>query len=186
MPKPKTTFVECDPSVYRLLDRLIAEFRPDLDAARAAGARLFLKFGTTGDELRPPLKRRGKRLGGYCRVHSVEDKADGSADVTITLDGDRWGKWPAKRQAALLHHELNHVAPWDKKLDALGRPALKSRPGDWEFDGFHDVMDLYGADSFEHTNLDAVRTHHRQADLFARRPGEPDDDPGPDAETEAA
>lgn len=157
-------FKECDESVRAQLDGLIAQYRRDLIAADASIALLF----AYGDEGKPALKHRGQVVLGSCKINSLQDRIEGKSDATIVLDGDRYPQMSTRRQLALLHHELSHIARWDVDehgTDDLDRPALKSQYADFEFDGFHEVIRLYGDDSIEVANLRSVAEEHRQLGL---------------------
>ena len=159
-----TTYQKCDETVRELLDELLQKHRSDLIDAQATIELLFA-FGTDG---KPALKKSGQVVLGRCKINSLQDRAEGKADATITLDGDRWPKMNDRRRLALLHHELTHIDRWepgDKDRDDLGRPALAARHGDWNFDGFHRILDLYGEDSVEHRNLAIIAESHRQLKL---------------------
>jgi hypothetical protein len=70
-----------------------------------------------------------------------------------------------QRRRALLHHELTHIEAWDRTRDDIGRPALQTRHGDWNFDGFHRIVELYGEQSVEYRNLAMIAEMHRQLNL---------------------
>jgi hypothetical protein len=154
-----TTYQKCDETVRELLDELLEKYRGDLVDAEATIELLFAFGG---------IRKEGMLVLGRCKINSLQDRAEGKCDVTITLDGDRWPHLPDKRRRALLHHELSHIEDWDVEdhgTDDLGRPALKARHGDWSFDGFDRILDLYGDQSIEHANLAMIAEKHRQMTL---------------------
>jgi hypothetical protein len=159
-----TTYQKCDETVRELLGELLEQYRGDLQDAGATIELLFA-FGSDG---KPALKSRGQIVLGRCKINSLQDRAEGKADATIVLDGNRWPHWPEQRRLAVLHHELTHIDTWERgdgDRDDLGRPSLKIRYGDWDFDGFHQMIELYGAFSVESRNLKIIAETHQQLQL---------------------
>lgn len=151
------TYERADGEVRGLLTDLLQKHRPDL---LNAGVSIELLWAYGG------IKKDGQLVLGQCKINSLKDRVEGKADATILLDGDRWNKLPAMRRKALLHHELLHIEAYDgKDKDDAGRPAITSRPGDWNFDGFHEVVDLYGDFSVEVANLSMIAQVHSQLRL---------------------
>lgn len=167
-----TTYIEADRDAQKLLEDLIHEHRQDLVDADANVTFLFAhgtlnKFGIR----KPAMKARGHHVLGKCKINSLADRAEGKGDATITVDGDHWDRWSPKQRLAVLHHELSHIAVWGGKTDADDRPKLKIQHADFDFDGFHAVIDTYGADAVEAVNLKRVIEDHRQLFLpFAEDP----------------
>lgn len=157
-------YQECGPDVYEVLAELIEEYRHDL---KACGARISLLFITSleGDE--PALKHHGQPVAGRCHINGLQDRAEGKADATITLDVHMWNKRSPEWRKALLHHELTHIARWDRSItpDPLDRPTLKPRHGDWENDGFFEIAAIYGDDAPEVRYLRAVEERLGQGRL---------------------
>lgn len=167
-----TTYVEADPAAVKLLEKLITEHREDLVQADANVTLLFAHGTLTRFGIRKPaMKSRGHQVLGKCKVNSIADRAEGKGDATIVVDGDRWDQLSEGRRRALLHHELSHIAVWGGKTDADDRPKLKLQHADFDFDGFHAVIDLYGVEAVEAANLQRVIEDHRQLVLpFAEGP----------------
>lgn len=175
-----TTYEPADGETYGLLKDLYLEHRDDL---ANTDAKILLLFAY-GDDGKPAMKCRGMRAMGTCKVHCYKDKVQGKPDATITLDGTWWLTATPRQRLALLHHELSHIDVYHGELDALGRCDLRSRRGDWDGDGFHEVLALYGEDSCEYHNLQTIAEHHRQmrfrwtAAERERDQAEPPADPG--------
>jgi hypothetical protein len=150
-----TYFKPCGPEEYALLGELLDAYRDDL---RKADARVTLLFAFSESDGKHALMKHKHRVLGRCQVNSTQDRAEGKGDATITLDGEWWALALPNRRRALLHHELSHIAPWCEKHDPLGRPKLSSRPGDWENDGFDEVVEIYGDDAPEKRWLNSVTT----------------------------
>ena len=174
------TYETAPDDAQTMLDDLIQTHRHDLVRAEAEIMLRFAYGEFEGGVLkRPALKVRGKRAAGKCKVHSPDDRASGTRDVTITIDGDLWPRLSEQRRRALVHHELCHIDHWSGDRDNDSRPLLKARQGDWDFDGFHEVLSLYGAESFEASHLNVIAETHRQLDLPFRTA-----DPAAEARTE--
>jgi hypothetical protein len=157
------TFYEpADAETYALLGEIIAEHRTDL---LAVGAKITLLFATSDTPGRPAMRHHGFAVAGCARVNPYVDRVEGKGDATITLDGDSWKSRSAARRRALLHHELCHLGTSPGKLDALGRPKLHLKPGDWENDGFDEVVRLYGDDAPEKRWLNSVEERLAQMEL---------------------
>lgn len=157
-----TIFEPAPQEAVELLQKLIEVYRFDL---KENGARICLLFAHSTSAMKPALTHGSQTVAGWCQVHGYPERVQGKADATICVDGDRWPKWSAERRAALLHHELSHIAFCAGKRDALERPILQAKRGDWNHDGFYEVVKLYGAHSFEWSNLRVIAEEVRQLDL---------------------
>jgi hypothetical protein len=124
------------------------------------------------------LSCRGRPILGKIRISSIEDRAEGMADVRVLLNGDRWGQLSAPMQRSVIDECLTSIEVQRKdgapKRDDLGRPKLQQRPFDFELYGFHDVAARHGAHSVEVHNFRVLFDEHGQTYLphFA-----PDDRP---------
>lgn len=156
------TFHKADESVYAMLAELIKTYRDDLRLARAQITLLFA-VSTNG---RPAMTHHGFSVLGRVQVNSLQDRAEGKGDATIVFDGDKWPEMSEARRKALMHHELSHIDRWGGKLDALSRPRLSLRPGDWQNDGFNQVVAIYGNDAPERRWLNSVEEMLSQGTLF--------------------
>ena len=155
------------PDALALLAELRREYRGDLDLAEAD---IRLVFASSDKPDKPPMARKGQRVLGKCKVHGLADKAAGTADATITLDAVAWSLRSANQNRALLHHELEHIDTWHGDRDDDGRPLLKSRNADFEFDGFHSIIARYGADACEVANVSRVIKRHQGVFAFDAEP----------------
>lgn len=155
-----TIFRPAPDEATAMLKEVMEEHRRDLVKHEVNICLLFAHSDKVGV---PALRHRGSRVAGWCRPNSYAERVEGKADATICLDGDCWPRWSDRRRRALIHHELLHLAYCDGKADDLGRPRLSSQRGDWNHDGFYDVLRIYGTDSFEYSNLHTI----------ARGPGQP-------------
>ena len=157
-----TYFKEASPEDYGLLWDIIKQHRDDLTEAKA---KFTLLLAFSDDSEKPALKRRGKAVAGRVVVNSTQDRAEGKADATITVDGESWGLRSETRRRALLHHELCHVGCHRGQRHPDGRPKLFGVDADWETDGFDEVVAIYGDDAQERRNLNAIEQRLRQESL---------------------
>jgi hypothetical protein len=124
------------------------------------------------------LARRGRPILGMIRISSLEDRAEGMADVRVILNGDRWGQLSGPMQRAVIDTCLTQIEVRQKDgapmVDDLGRPKLQQRPWDFELYGFHEVAVRHGSHSVEVHNFRVLFDEHGQTYLphFA-----PDDRP---------
>lgn len=152
-----TSYEDCDDDVREMLESLRAEFRPELDATEVT-IRLQFAYGEDG---KPALMHRGAPALGLCKINGLRERAQGVADATIYLDGDRWPDLSPRRRVALLHHELHHVQ-LGKGRDAAGRPRLKCRKHDIEMGLFAEIARMYREDSVEWAVIDRADEMRRQ------------------------
>lgn len=100
----------------------------------------------SGEELRC-LTLHGYPAAATVKIMSHERRAQGSADVLLTIDAIAWHELSAAERVALLDHELTHVLILEKDgavvRDDLRRPKLKLRLHDVEIGGFLEVMDRH-------------------------------------------
>lgn len=162
-----TGYTRCDEDVYEMLRELMNEYRTDLIETEA---KIHLLFAVS--DKGHATKAKGQKILGKCKINSLIDHTQGMADATITLDMKWWKDASSRRRRALLHHELSHIETYDSEdgLDDSGRPALKSRHGDWDFDGFVRLVKLYGEDSCERINLTFIQKALNQLEMFEDEP----------------
>jgi hypothetical protein len=115
------------------------------------------------------LACRGRPILGKIRISSVEDRAEGYADVRVLLNGDRWGQISAPMQRSVIDTCLTMIEVRQKDgaplRDDLGRPKLQQRPWDFEIYGFHDVAERHGASSVEVHNFRVLFDEYGQTYL---------------------
>lgn len=152
------TFERCDESVRELATKLLNEYDTHKPlVALEAKIDFVFAYADCDDKGRPlndALTKGGLRALGITRKISLKDRALGRGDAEIALDGDWWKQASANEQAALLDHELHHVAvKCDKvgnpQFDDLGRPQVKLRKHDIEFGWFKCIAERHGAASQE-------------------------------------
>lgn len=142
------TYDKASPETVAFVTQRIEEWFPDLVDCEVA-IDVLMAYGRRGEggELAScAIKNHGYPALATIRVLGLKDRAAGRGDVEMLIDGDHWqGMGPAKR-AALIDHELYHLAvQWQDeeqrapKSDDLGRPRLKLRKHDFEIGGFHAI-----------------------------------------------
>lgn len=102
----------------------------------------------------PAIVRRGHVVLGLTRKTTAKERAAGRADAEITLDADWWKTASEKKRAALLDHELHHIAAKPQEggfaTDSNGRPVIKLRNHDDEFGWFRVIAERHGRHSLEY------------------------------------
>jgi hypothetical protein len=140
---------------------IIAEHHPELHAA-----------GVTITVLRSrkELKLRGTRAYAAIRITPPRERALGSPDAVITIDGLSWDDHSDETRTAIYDHELTHLTvkrqpkrddagkvvmgpdgepETEAARDQYDRPKLKMRPHDREFGWFDEVAQRHGAAAIE-------------------------------------
>ena len=101
----------------------------------------------------PPVSFAGYPAAATVRINGLKQRAQGLADVLLTIDGDGWGCLVAEEQRALIDHELTHLVIVTKHLevayDDLGRVRLKCRKHDWQIGGFDAIVERHREHALE-------------------------------------
>lgn len=132
--------------------------------------------------------------GGYpaaatMKVVKLKDRITKGYDAELSIDERVWRDLTDAQRLALLDHELCHIDTIDVppkqlaeergndptapawKTDDIGRPKLRSVPGDWNAgDGFRQVVARHGLDAIEYRNI----AHAKASADQARKAGEDD------------
>lgn len=152
------TFERCDKSVEELAKDLIRKFETHhpLEAAEVKIDFVFARgdVDDAGNQTNHALTKNGVRALGIARKIPLKDRALGRGDAEIALDADYWVDALEAEQAALLDHELHHIAVKSDKAgniqyDDLGRPQIKMRKHDVEVGWFKVIAERHGAHSIE-------------------------------------
>jgi Putative phage metallopeptidase len=152
------TFERCDKSVETLAKDLLGKFdthKPVL----ALDVKIDFVFAYAdvtdqGKILNDALTKGGIKALGITRAIGLKDRALGRGDAEIAIDGDWWKLATEDQQAALLDHELHHLAvksdrAGNAQYDDLGRPQIKLRKHDIEVGWFRCIAERHGAASQE-------------------------------------
>lgn len=189
-----TTYRLCDPTdeIPELLARVMERHHPNLHTA-GVKVGVLLAYNAEGDAV---------THGGYPALATMKpcnarERASKDYDCELVVDEIAYRDLRDRQRAALLDHELSHVAlvplsvkelqaaqaydaaaPW-WKLDDTGRPKLKSVKGDWMAgDGFAAVIERHGEHAAEFLNLERC---WRRAEQAAGKRVEMADDQGAEA-----
>lgn len=158
------TFSLADPDIYRIIDRLLPAWNPELDEVGGKVAVLFVE----SEDGEPALKNGGYPAAAIVSIVPLVQRMFVRHDALIRIDHRAWCELPDRCREALLAHELLHLevvkdldpspgAPW-WKTDDIGRPKLKIRPADWNGgDGWKSIVEHYGQEAIEMRNLNTVR-----------------------------
>jgi hypothetical protein len=169
-----TTYTLADADVTNLLYRVMSQRHPRLaDAEVKVG--ILMARNADG----PALMRGGYETLGYIKPVPLKDRLTKGYDAELVIDAATYENLRSRQQESFLSHELSHINTIDDdesqdervtwKTDDLGRPKLKSVPGDWNAgDGFAQNIAHYGADAIEYEIIARCKSRADQA----RRAGE--------------
>lgn len=165
---------------------MVREFHPRL---AEAGVRigLMVGFNPEGDA----LTHGGYPAAATMKVVKLKDRITKGYDAELSVDERVWRDLNDSQRLALLDHELCHIDTVDVppkqlaelradnmaapawKTDDIGRPKLRSVPGDWNSgDGFARVIARHGLNAIEYRNI----AHAKASADQARRAGDADRD----------
>jgi Putative phage metallopeptidase len=157
------TFSRCSDTIDKLAYDLCCKFHEPLIAAKVKIDYVFA-YGDTdakGRTMNDALTKNGRKALGICRKIPLKDRALGRGDAEISLDADHWKLCSESEQAALLDHELQHIAVQTDKggyvqRDDLGRPKIRLRQHDVEVGWFNVVAQRHGAASVERIQAKSI------------------------------
>lgn len=177
-----TSYQKADENVLEVLDTAMGNWHRNL---RLAGVKVgvLMAYNPDGDA----VKHGGYPALATVKVVSLKDRVTKEIDAEVLIDEAAWRELHAEQRLSCLDHELQHLnlvplspkelqtaqqydpqAPW-WKLDDLGRPRLRTVPGDWNAgDGFKAVVERHGHMAIEFHNLTMAKG---KADI-ARKKGE--------------
>lgn len=123
-----------------------------------AGVRVGILWATSEDD-GPALKRQGQPVLGIIRVLALKWRVLTQLDALLEVDERAYQDLDDPSRLAFCDHELSHldlVTEPDStrvKRDDIGRPKLRSVPGDWDGgDGFLAVVRRHGEAAVEFLN----------------------------------
>ena len=152
------TFSKCDKDVNDLADELLRKYETHAPVLKLEVKIDFVfAFADTNDkgvETNNALSKNGIKALGITRKIPLKDRVLGRGDAEIALDGGWWQKASAEEQAAVLDHELHHIAVKTDKVgnpqfDDIGRPQIQLRRHDFEYGWFKCIAERHGAASIE-------------------------------------
>lgn len=180
-----TSWHKADAEVTAVLDLMRREHHPRLTEA---GVRVcvLMGFNPEGDA----ITHGGYPAAAKVKVVALKDRITKGYDAEMHIDERVWHELTDALRASLIDHELCHLDTVDlspKELaaarenygsnaptwrtDDIGRPKLRSVPGDWNTgDGFKAVIARHGLNAIEYRNIAAAK----QAADQARTAGEAD------------
>lgn len=163
-----TTYADADPDTLNVVARAMRLWHPTL---AEAGVRVGVLMASNPDG--DAIKHGGYPVLACIKPVGLKDRLPKEYDAELLIDEGVWNTLREEQRLSLVDHELSHVAlvpvppkqrsdepgePW-WKLDDLGRPKLKSVPGDWMAgDGFKAVVERHGKNAIEYLNLSGAKT----------------------------
>lgn len=136
-----TTYTRADADTMRLLEQAVNTWHLQLKHHKVSIGVLM-----AGNPDGPAVSHGGYPAAAKIKIVSLKDRLTKKFDAELIIDEDHWKSCSDEHKLALLDHELSHIeVAFNKnggvKLDDLGRPKLKSVPGDIvQSDGFRDVI----------------------------------------------
>lgn len=156
-----TTYTVADEAVLGVLDEVMRANHPALTEAGVMVGVLMAE-NPDGDA----VKHAGYPALACVKVVPLRDRVTKGYDAEMIIDLHAWEVMDDRHRAAVIDHELAHLArvpspvkdlregalAW--KTDDLGRPRLKTRKGDWMTgDGFIEVVKRHGAFAAEYLSI---------------------------------
>jgi hypothetical protein len=173
------TYHKPSPELTGLVERMMEEFHDDLTAHRV---RVGCRF-CVGD-----LKLHGYPCAAVVQIMSYERRFQGAPDAMVTVDKIAWDGLSEEEKAAVIDHELEHLAiARDKqgqaRVDDLGRPKLRMRLHNLIVGGFRSIIDRHGKAALEYGHVARVNEALRQMSLQWGDDMGPQTDPTEDSDT---
>lgn len=157
------TYHKPTPELTELVERIMEEHHDDLTALRVkVGCRFVIATGG--------LKLHGYPCAAMVQIVSYEKRFQGFPDAMITVDKIEWDDLDDDERAAVIDHELEHLAiSRDKhgqpRTDDLGRPKLKMRLHDVQLGVFDSVIRRHGDAALDTQVVRACHERYRQMSL---------------------
>lgn len=162
-----TTYTKADGESVRFINGVMKFHHQELSKA---GVTLDVLFA--GNDKGVAIKKNGFRVLGQIRKNSLAERAAGSADARLTIDGEWWEAANRQDRTALIDHELTHLELPDGrafddgvKRDDLGRPVLQLRNHDFEVGGFYEVIERNGVRAVEGQSIARIKSKMEQLEF---------------------
>jgi hypothetical protein len=151
-----TTFTLADERIHTALRAVMQAHHAEL---HNAGVRVGILLAYNPDG--PAVKHHGAAARATIKIVPLKDRLTKNYDAEMLIDQAECDLMRAEHLNALMDHELSHLILAKKKRgetavvrDDLGRPKLKTIPGDWNAgDGFKAVVARHGGYAAEFENL---------------------------------
>jgi hypothetical protein len=138
------------PKVQTMCREIVEAHHPELVEYEVSVTCLFAE--QESGENKPSVKLHGRPCFATIKKTSARDRALGLPDAVITIDRRKFKELGDRSRRAMLDHELSHLEV-DGGADSAGRPKLNMRHHDWELHGFRGVVDRWGVDAVELSQL---------------------------------
>lgn len=157
--------------------QMIHEYHPRLvEAGVKVG--ILVGYNPDGDA----ITHGGYPAAATMKVVKLKDRITKGYDAEMSVDERVWRDLTDAQRLALLDHELSHIDTVDIpekqlkelrgenpaavswKTDDIGRPKLRSVPGNWNTgDGFTQVVARHGVNAIEYRNIAHAKASADQA-----------------------
>lgn len=148
-----TTFMEDTGAVREILESVEEQCHQRLRDVHVTYDILLAYADPDAKKPAPPVSFGGYPAAATVRINGLKQRAQGLADVLLTIDGDAWGDLRSEEKRALLDHELAHLVVATKGMevayDDLGRVRLKIRKHDWQIGGFDEIVSRHREHALE-------------------------------------
>lgn len=163
-----TSYVR-DTAVEEMVRERIKEAHEDMNRH---GVRVCVLMATS--DKGHAVKHGGYAANATVSVVPLKDRVTKGYDAEIIIDQTAWDGFRPRQRLALIAHEVNHLRLVRKKdkfsgmlvvqTDDIGRPKLKTVPGDWNAgDGFRTIVREFGDDAVEFANIRSAWAFAEQA-----------------------
>ena len=153
----------------KLLADVAAKYHPEIIAAELKIGLLVVDPARDegGMPKSPALTHGGNRAIAKISLVSVKDRVHKPYDAIVQVDNEVWLTATNERKAAILDHELTHIAfavdeRGERVLASDGRPKLRLRADDYAITGFYEVAQRHGEASVEVESMFALFHSQRQ------------------------
>lgn len=149
-------YIKADAVTQTLFDEVVAEHHKELDAIGITFDVLlgFAAKNDDGEVTGPALKIHGFPTNSISAIVNLKNRVKGNADAEIILDGDTLPNLNDEQIRAVIDRaiqffEVARNIDGAVVLDTHGRPKLKMRAADWNFQLFNCIAERHGVASPE-------------------------------------
>jgi len=149
-------YIKADAVTQTLFDEVLAEHHGELNAIGITFDVLlgFAAKNDDGESTGAALKIHGFPTNSVSAIVNLKNRVKGNADAEIILDGDTWASLNEEQQSAVIDRaiqffEVARNIDGAVVLDTHGRPKLKMRAADWNFQLFNCIAERHGVASPE-------------------------------------
>jgi hypothetical protein len=176
-----TVYWKADQEIVSFVDNVMMKWHGDLHVNQV---KIGIIMAMSSSEETTALRLHGYPVAAMVKIVPLKDRITKEYDAEMMIDASLWKESNIKRKTALIDHELSHIEVRRKKpekpkkgepkreidplgevvYDDIGRPALKTRKGDYNVgDGFLKVIQRHQDESFETININSAMSAIEEA-----------------------